>query len=80
MTLQQTAQKIISRILNEAPPALNDGLITHPYSNDLFYCDGYKLTLKQWAYVAGGGILRKFRQLKSLAHNKSSIDIKDLYY
>ena len=74
------AESILFERFNELSPYYEDDVLSHVEANELIYREGFRFTLKQWAFIKAGNKIRKNKVLKSKTNNKLSIDPSDLYY
>ena len=74
------AESILFERFNEVSPFYEDNVLSHVEANELIYREGFRFTLKQWAFIKAGNKIRKNKVLKSKTNNKLSIDPMDLYY
>lgn len=78
--LSALAESILFERFNEVSPYYEDKTLSHKEANELIYREGFRFTLKQWAFIKAGNKIRKNKALKSKTNNKLSIDPMDLYY
>ena len=78
--LSALAESILFERFNEVSPFYEDNVLSHVEANELIYREGFRFTLKQWAFIKAGNKIRKNKVLKSKTNNKLSIDPSDLYY
>ena len=78
--LPALADSILFERFNELSPYYEDDVLSHVEANELIYREGFRFTLKQWAFIKAGNKIRKNKVLKSKTNNKFSIDPMDLYY
>ena len=78
--LPALADSILFERFNELSPYYEDDVLSHVEANELIYREGFRFTLKQWAFIKVGNKIRKNKVLKSKTNNKFSIDPSDLYY
>ena len=78
--LSALAESILFERFNELSPYYQDNTLSHVEANELIYREGFRFTLKQWAFIKAGNKIRKNKVLKSKTNNKLSIDPSDLYY
>ena len=78
--LSALAESILFERFNELSPYYQDNTLSHVEATELIYREGFRFTLKQWAFIKAGNKIRKNKVLKSKTNNKLSIDPSDLYY